>query len=330
MAKRGTYRKKLDWIVSVIVIASVALIVLVSSYQDGSLGTILSELRDSVIGELLPDAPPPSETSPSADGTASGASVRVHFIDVGQGEAILVEAPEKTLLIDAGENNQGETVLRYLARQKIERLDIAIGTHPHSDHIGGLDTVILATPVDKVILPVISEELSPTSPSYEGLLNAIAKSNLRITPAKPGDKYDLGNGASLNILGPVRGDYDSLNDFSIVSRLDYGSTSFLFTGDATAVSESDLLDSGARLKANVLDAGHHGSRSSTSKAFLDAVRPQVAVISCGVDNSYGHPHRQTMSRLEAVGGIKIFRTDLDGSVIVSSNGTELTYEHGKN
>lgn len=330
MAKRGSDRKKLDWIVSVIVIASVALIVLVSSYQDGSLGTILSDLKDTVIRELWSDNPEETENPPTDGGAASDASVRVHFIDVGQGKAILIEAPEKTVLIDAGENNQGETVLRYLARKKIGGLDIAVGTHPHSDHIGGLDTVILETRVDKIVLPVISADLSPTSPAYTGLLNAIASKDLKITPAKPGDKYDLGKGASLSILGPVRDDYDSLNDFSIVSRLDYGSTSFLFTGDATAVAESDLLDSGARLRANVLDAGHHGSNDSTSKAFLGAVKPQSTVISCGVDNSYGHPHRQMMSRLEAVHGIKILRTDLDGSVIVSSNGKELTYEGGKN
>lgn len=326
MAKKGSYRKKLDWIVSVIVMASVALLVLASSYQDGSLGTVLSELKNSVIRELWADVPTPAENPPT-DGAAAEASLRVHFIDVGQGKAILVEAPEKNVLIDAGENNQGETVLRYLARQEIKKLDIAIGTHPHSDHIGGLDTVILAAPVDKVVLPVVSDKLSPTSPTYMDLLNAIASKDLKITPARPGDEYGLGGGAALKILGPVRNDYASLNDFSIVSRLDYGSTSFLFTADATSVAEKDLLDSGAKLRANALDVGHHGSRDSSSKAFLEAINPQIAVISCGLDNSYGHPHRQAMTRIEAFNNIEILRTDLDGSIILSSNGKEIVYNN---
>lgn len=297
---------------------------MIVSSQDGGLAESLASLKDILVQELWADAPATAEASPH-NGEAAESSVRVHFIDVGQGKSILIEAPEKTVLIDAGENNQGETVLLYLAKLKITKLDIAVGTHPHSDHIGGLDTVINAIPVEKVILPVISKELSPTTATYMDLLNAIASNGLKITPAKPGDNYDLGGGASLKILGPVRNDYPDLNDFSIVSRLDYAQTSFLFTGDAASDSESGLLDSSARLSADVLDISHHGSRDSSSKAFLEAVRPQIAVISCAVDNSYGHPHRQTMKRLEALSGLTILRTDLDGSVIITSNGKSLSY-----
>lgn len=325
MAKRESRRKRLDWIVNVIVIATVALLVMVSS-QDGGLAESLTNFKDSIVREIWADAPAAIADLPvNGEATAENA-VRVHFIDVGQGKSILIEAPEKTVLIDAGENNQGETVLLYLAKQKISKLDIAIGTHPHSDHIGGLDTVINAIPVEKVILPVISKELSPTTATYMDLLNAIAANGLKITPAKPGDNYELGGGASLKILGPVRNDYPDLNDFSIVSRLDYYSTSFLFTGDAASEAESGLLDSNAKLRADVLDISHHGSRDSSSKAFLEAVRPQIAVISCALDNSYGHPHRQTIKRLEALNNVTILRTDLDGSVIITSNGKSLSYE----
>lgn len=326
MAKKETYRKKLDWIVNIIVIGAVVLLVLISLQQEGGLDG-LTRLKDAVMQELWADGP--LHTPAPAENGIFEPSLRVHFINVGQGKSILIEAPEKTVLIDAGENNMGELVLRYLGRHSIEKLDIAIGTHPHSDHIGGLDTVMLEMLVDKVILPVIPDELSPTSSSYIDLLNAIKNEGLKITPARPNDKYELGGGAVLTVLAPVSGDYTDINDFSIVSRLDYGSASFIFTGDMTASAENELIDSDAKLRASVLDVGHHGSRDSTSEAFLYAVNPRIAVISCGVDNSYGHPHRDTMRRFESVSDLKILRTDLDGSVIISSDGKQLSYEAEK-
>lgn len=326
MAKRESRRKRHDWLVSVIVIATVALLVLVSTQNGGDLILRVSQFKDNIIRELWSDEPTLAVSAPKIDPVGDG-KIRVHFIDVGQGKSILIETPEQTVLIDAGENNQGETVLLYLANRGITKLDIVIGTHPHSDHIGGLDTVMRATEVGKVILPAIPEALSPTTPTYMDVLTEIAAKNLTITVAKAGDVYNLGGGASLKILAPLRNDYSDLNDFSIVSRLAFGSNSFLFTGDATSKAEADLLESGGRLRSDVLDIGHHGSRESSSEAFLEVVRPRIAVISCAVDNSYGHPHRQVIQRLASLGSAKTtLRTDLDGSVVITSNGSSLSYE----
>lgn len=335
MAKRESRRQRSDWIVRVIVIVVIAFLALISAQQKYGLNLNLPELPKleslgvELLNNLLADAPAsaalPQELVP-ADADDAENAVRVHFIDVGQGKSILIEAPDKNILIDAGENNQGAVVLRYLASRGIDRLGIAIGTHPHSDHIGGLDDVILALPVEMVILPVIPMELTPTNPTYTDLLNAIAEKGLKITPAKQGAEYDLGGGAILTVLGPVRNDYKDLNDFSVVSRLDYGGTSFLFTGDATATAEKDLLDLGTYLRAAVLDVGHHGSSTSSSKDFIKAVNPRIAVISCGIDNMHNHPHRSVAQRLEAIPDIAMIRTDLDGSIKILSNGKKLSYQ----
>lgn len=255
-----------------------------------------------------------------------GLPLSVHFIDVGQAKAILIKAPGGNALIDAGGNDQGQNVLRYLAAQGVKSLDIAVGTHPHADHIGGLDTVIEGITVDKVILPDIPKELVPTTATYTDLLKVISGKKLKVTAAKTSDSYELGD-ALLTILAPIN-DYDNLNDMSVAVRLDYGDVSFLFTGDASKDSEQDMLASGARLSADVLDVGHHGGRTATTGEFLQAVKPKIAVISCGIDNSYGHPHRETLQRLEEL-DIKILRTDFDGTVIIATDGETLGFSTEK-
>ncbi len=324
MAKRESRGQKNNWIARVLVLAVIALIVLVSVQEKHGFDFGLPKLPTSgFIQNLFADSPAALQVSNIVTGAASDdankAPLRVHFIDVGQGKSILIETTEKNVLIDAGENERGQAVLRYLASNGIKQLDIAIGTHPHSDHIGGLDQVIDAMPVKRVILPVVPQAVVPTTPTYTDLLSSISKAGLKITPATSGDEYELAEGIKLTILGPTKA-YEDLNDLSIVSRLDFGETSFLFTGDATAKAEHDMQDAGLNLAANVLDVGHHGSETSTSAGFLNEVAPKISVVSCGVDNQHGHPHRDVMRRLESITDMKILRTDLDGNIIISSDG----------
>jgi competence protein ComEC len=254
----------------------------------------------------------------TSDSDLRSGVVEVHFIDVGQGDSILIEAENAAMLIDAGENNKGSVVEEYLKSQNISRLDYVIGTHPHSDHIGGLDMVINSFPVETVILP----DITNTTKTFEDLLNAIEKNNLKITKPEVGASYALGQ-ASFTILAPNSGSYENINDYSISIKLTNGSNSFLFTGDAGIVSEEEMLAGGYDLKADVLKLPHHGSSTGSSADFLDAVNPAYAMISVGKDNEYGHPHVQT---LQAVldRNIKLYRTDVEGTVVFTSDGKNIS------
>ena len=243
----------------------------------------------------------------------------MHFIDVGQGDSILAESDGHYMLIDAGENDQAGTVVSYLKAEGVTKLDYVIGTHPHSDHIGGLDKVIDTFPVDKVLLPPVEH----TTRTFEDVLDSIASRGLKITKPAPGDSYDLGN-ASFTILSPVKDYGNDLNNWSVGIRLTYGDNSFVMCGDAENQAEEDIVNSGAMLKADVLKAGHHGSSTSTSEAFLDRVSPSVAVIQCGKDNSYGHPHKEAMQNFAAVGA-QVLRTDELASIAVWEQEGEVHY-----
>lgn len=249
--------------------------------------------------------------------------LRVHYMDVNQGDAILIESDGKAMLIDAGKNEEGQKVIDYLKKEGIKKLDIVVGTHPHEDHIGGLDRVIDEFEIGKVILP----EVSTNTRTYEDLLNSIDRKGLKVDGATEGQKLSLG-GAEISILGPVGKEYEDLNNSSVVLRLIYGKRSFLFTGDAGMLAEQDILDSGAELHSDVLKVGHHGSKYSTGKDFLEAIKPSYGVISVGKGNEYGHPADKTIRRLEAA-GVSIYRTDLNGTIIISSDGTSLKVESEK-
>lgn len=231
---------------------------------------------------------------------------------------MLIQCGGKNILIDAGENDKGTVVNAYLDKLGIETLDLVIGTHPHSDHIGGLDVVLDAHPVERVILPVLPESMTPTTRTYEDLLKSIQTQGLKITAAKPGKSYSFGTG-TLEILGPVKDSYEDLNDFSVVCRFTFGEWSFLFTGDMETDAEADLLDAGTDVSARVLKLGHHGSSTSTSQAFLDAVDPEVCVMEVGEGNSYNHPHRETVQKMDE-GGYAVYRTDQNGSIVFVTDG----------
>ena len=275
---------------------------------------------------------PETDSSAAADGgTESAGSVsnegylRVHFIDVGQGDSILIQAGEQAMLVDAGTNESGSVVTEYLRSLNITKLDYLIGTHPHEDHIGGLDDVIHSFDIGTVIMP----DVSHTTQTYEDVLDALLEKNLTVTAPHPGDSYSVGD-ASFTVLSPSAeiaeqaAENDDLNNLSVGIRLVYGSNAFVLCGDAESDSEEAMAESGLDLKADVLKAGHHGSSTSTSDAFLAAVNPDYAVISCGKDNSYGHPHQETMDKLNAA-DISIFRTDEQGTVVAVSDGSSITW-----
>lgn len=245
--------------------------------------------------------------------------LKVHFIDVGEGDSILIETDGKYMLIDAGENDKSQVVISYLDNLGIEKLDYVIATHPHSDHIGGMADVIRHYKIGKVIMP----NATHTSKTYENLLDTISDKGLKITKAKVGQEYSLGD-ASFVILAPKSSDYDSLNNYSVAIKLTYGKNSFIFAGDAETVSENEMLQNdGLDLDADVLKLGHHGSSTSSSDKFLDAVSPDIAVISVGEGNQYGFPHDEVLQAINKR-KIKLYRTDKQGTIILESDGSKIT------
>ena len=246
-------------------------------------------------------------------------SAIVHYIDVGQADAACIVTPDgHTVLIDAGSNSSQEQLVSYLAKYRIREIDYAIFTHPHEDHIGGADKVFDFCRVRHVILP----DASASSATYDILLSSIKEEQCTVEYASPGNTYALGN-ALLTILGPVCAYEDDSNNASILLRFDFGSTSFLFTGDAEAAAEDAVLQEYKdALNTDVLKAAHHGSSTSSSDAFLSAVTPTLAIISCGSYNEFGHPHRAVLDRLSSYTP-HIFRTDTHGSIRVYTDGTAL-------
>lgn len=251
--------------------------------------------------------------------TSSNSVLKLHFIDVGQADSILVQTPGgKNMLIDAGNNADGETVVSYLKSQGVKQIDVLVGTHPHEDHIGGMDTVIYNFPVSKIYMP----KTISTTQTYEDVVNAITAKELKITVAKSGTSIDIDPSIKADILAPNSSSYDDLNNYSVVIKLAYGQTSLMLNGDAEDVSEQEMLAKRYNLKADVLKVGHHGSDSSTTPAFLKAVSPKYAIISVGAGNSYGHPAPETLARL-ASAGIQVYRTDEAGTIIVTSDGNTI-------
>ncbi|MFZ5969237.1 MAG: MBL fold metallo-hydrolase [Bacillota bacterium] len=255
----------------------------------------------------------------------NGSELIVHYIDVWQGDAILIQAPGgKTMLIDAGENEMGEVVLQYIMNQGIEKIDYIIGTHPHSDHIGGLDVVIDSLGVGEVYLPKVTH----TTETFKDVLTSVKNKGLKVKTAKAGIQLDMGAGISAEMLSPNMTEYKDLNNYSPIMKITYGETSFLFTGDAEKQAEEEVLEKGYNVRSDILKVGHHGSVTSTSDAFLAAVSPRYAVISVGKDNQHGHPHQEILEKLKQA-GVQIFRTDEMGSVVVKSSGKNLTIQGDK-
>ena len=251
-----------------------------------------------------------------------GSSFEVHFIDVGQADSALVICDGHYMLIDGGNAEDSDLVHSYLERHGAKHLDYMVASHAHEDHIGGLSGALNYASVDVAYCPVTEY----SSKVFQNMVKYLDEQGKSITVPAPGDKFDLGS-AHVEILGPVK-EYDDTNNTSIVLRIDYGSTSFLFTGDMETPAERDLIDSGADLKATVLKTGHHGSDTSTGYQFLREVMPKYAVISVGEGNSYGHPSDEVLSRLRDA-GTEVYRTDMQGHIIAESDGTAVTFRTEK-
>lgn len=292
---------------------------------------------------------------------ASGGELQVHVLDVGpgNGDSILIIAPGgKSVLIDAGDAGKGKVVLEALKRYNVQQLDYFIATHPHPDHIGGADEVIKVTKVLNVIdngeSPDVPESLVPQTkttsntkkpqpkkaakPSgvtkfFDEYKEAVTQSGAHYEKAQPGAKYDLGGGARLTTLAPTEplftrdqmktgGNLPNAN--SIVVRLDYGDFSIVLSGDAEEQTEHRLLTKEANLQAKVLKVGHHGSKYATSQDFISRVKPEVAIISNGEWNRYGHPAQAVLDRLKAA-NVRLYRTDLQGEITITTRGKESDY-----
>lgn len=255
------------------------------------------------------------QTGPSP---AAGGSLEVHFIDVGQADSALVICDGHYMLIDGGNAGDSDLVYAYLERRGAKRLDYMVASHAHEDHIGGLSGALNYAAVDTALCPVTEY----SSKVFQNMVKYLGEQGKSITVPEPGDKFDLGS-ARVEILGPVK-TYDDTNNTSIVLRIDYGETSFLFTGDMETGAEEDLIDSGANLSATVLKAGHHGSDTSTGYRFLREVMPEYAVISVGEGNKYGHPSGEVLSRFRDA-GTEVYRTDMQGHIIAKSDGNTVTF-----
>ena len=252
--------------------------------------------------------------------------LEVHFIDVGNADCILVRQGEHNMLIDAGETGMYWEIADYLNRHGVEEFDLVIATHPHVDHIGGMTAIIEEYPIDRFVMAYMPEGNESTSSVYLSMLEALDERNVAIEEAVPGDSYTLGT-AQMQILSPLSDHFDE-NAMSIVTRLTFGNRSFLFTGDAEAETEREILTYGFDVSADVLKVGHHGSKTSSSEPFLRAVSPEYAVITCGDGRKYGHPHDETVERLNVIGA-KYYRSNLHGDIVFVTDGESLSVETQK-
>ena len=272
---------------------------------------------------VLPDGSADVIPNPASSGVQTADSFRMHFLDVGQALSVLVECEGQYMLYDGGNVDDGSMVVSYLQKQGVEELQYVFCSHAHEDHVGGLAAALAFFPANHVYSPV----METSTKCFQDFVKYTQQQGLQVEVPTVGNVWQLGS-ATVTMLGPVA-QYSETNDASIVLRVDYGATSFLLTGDMESDAECDLVNSGANLKADVLQVGHHGSSTSTSYLFLNAVLPEMGVISCGVNNKYGHPHEETLSILRDA-GVDVYRTDLLGTVVIGSDGQNYTIRTDKN
>ncbi len=241
--------------------------------------------------------------------------IKIHYIDVGQGDSIFIELPnKKTMLIDAGESSKGKIASSYISNLGYYKIDYIVGTHPHTDHIGGLAHIINSFDIGNIYMP----KAVSTSKTYENLLNTISQKGLKITTARAGVNIASESNLNINIVAPNR-EYSDLNNSSAVVKITYGNRKFLFMGDAETKSENDIISD---VSADVIKVGHHGSDTSSGQSFVNKVNPKYAIIMVGNNNQYNHPYQIIIDRW-INSGAKVYRTDINGNIIVISDGNLL-------
>lgn len=282
-------------------------------------GTILFALIviiGAIYSESIQESFGFNHTNPTFSEVSS--DLKVYYLDVGQADSILIQDNDENMLIDAGNNEDGELLVTYFKELGIEKFKYVFGTHPHEDHIGGLDNVISAFDIGTIYLP----DAITTTTTFVDVLDAMEAKQMNYTVPKIGDTLTLGE-AQIQIIYTGT-DTSDLNNTSIVLKLSFGNTSFLFTGDATEKTEKQILNQD--IHADVLKVGHHGSKYSSTKEFLDKVQPTYAIISVGEGNSYGHPADTTLDKLQKR-NIEVFRTDELGTILLTSDGNSITMSH---
>ncbi|MBI5990559.1 ComEC/Rec2 family competence protein [Clostridium perfringens] len=245
----------------------------------------------------------------------------ISYMDVGQGDAAYIKVNGNDILIDAGPRSNSKELLEQLKAKNIDDFELVIATHPHEDHIGGMVDVFKEYEVKAFYSPKITH----TTKTYENLVKAVKDEGLKTKELKGGMVIDLGEGAKFEVFTPQKSEYEELNDYSPIMKLSFGDTSYLFTGDAEKLAEEEALAKyKTYLDSDVIKFGHHGSSSSSSNAFIEAVSPKYGIISCAKDNKYGHPHRETLDIIKKY-NIKTFRTDTDGEIILTSDGKSINF-----
>lgn len=248
--------------------------------------------------------------------------LKVHYLDVGQGDSIFIELPNnETMLIDAAESYQSENIINYLKNLNYQKIDYVIGTHPHTDHIGGLKDIINTFEIGKIYMPKVVS----TTKTYESLLMAIKNKNLKINTAKAGTSIIDTDALKINILAPNNSTYTELNNYSVVTKITYGTTKFLFMGDAEKLSENEIKEN---VSADVIKIGHHGSNTSSSIDFIKKVNAKYGIISVGLNNKYNLPKEETITNWEN-SGTMIYLTSINGTIRASSDGTNIKIESEK-
>ncbi|RKW55936.1 MAG: MBL fold metallo-hydrolase [Lachnospiraceae bacterium] len=252
----------------------------------------------------------------------SNHNLRFHFIDVGQGDSSLIITPNgKTILIDAGDEAHAKKVVSYIREQGIEKLDLVIATHPDADHIGGMDKVIKNFDIDVFAMPDVSAKTN----QYKQIQRELKAKKMKTTRLYQGDEVQIDDDIDFEILSPVKGKkYDDTNEYSIVAKIVYKDTSFILMGDATMENEVDIINNIPDIDIDVLKLGHHGSSTSSSDYFITKTSPNIAIISCGKNNKYGHPHQEVMRVLKKH-GVTPYRTDEMGDIVITSDGKEIKY-----
>lgn len=311
LCKRWLSLLVLPLLATVLLTSCVAASTLLNPFGSGKTDPSGPEVPGAEDEGLSPVTPLPGPESIALTGL-----LKVHFLDVGQGDAIFIELPTKeTMLIDAANSNNAPGIIDYIRKAGYSKIDYVVATHPHADHIGGMAEVVKNLDIGSFYMP----KKAHTTKTFENMLLAVKAKGIGIHTAKAGvvllDKDNL----KITMVAPVGETYPELNDYSTVIRLDYGSTSFLFMGDAETKSEDQI---NADIDVDVLKVGHHGSDSSTSQSLLDRVTPDHAIISAGEGNTYGHPTPTTLDALNAR-EIRIYRTDLSGTIVFTSDGTTL-------